>query len=456
MSESQDATGGSHRSDDLEELCERTLRFVGDRAEAEVRAVRTAHGLTRFANSAIHQHVGEETVGVALKAAVDGRVASSATTRTDTAGLSALVQRTLDAAGVLPVDPDWPGLTPPSAVPEGRAADPDIRNADPAARAAHVQAFVQAGGDLRAAGYCDTHATDVAFANSAGQRAAGASTRATIDGIHQTPSSAGSAHQTSGMLADLDGSLIGERAARIARQGEDPQDIEPGRYEVVLAPECVATMLVFLAVYGFNAKQVEEDQSFVRLGEQQFDPAITIWDDATDERSIGLPFDLEGTPRGRHTLVDGGRSVGIAYDRRTAARAGVGSTGHAVPGSESWGPIAENLFLQRGAVEEDQLIAEVERGILVTTFNYCRVLDPKTQAVTGLTRNGTFLIENGEVTRPLTTLRFTQSFVEGLAPGNVLGIGSSLRYADSEFGPGLAVAPAMRLAEWNFTGGAKG
>lgn len=445
-----------HRRAELEELCDRVLELVGGRGEAEASATFTHHGLTRFANSAIHQHVGEQTTSLRLRVAVDGRVASAATSRTTPERLEDFVDRVLSAAGTRPVDEEWPGVAPPSPVVESAPADGDTWDGDPGARALHVRSFVDEAPDLAAAGYCDTEADLSFFANSAGQRAAGERSRATIDGIHQTSSSAGSAHQTSDRLSDLDSAAAGRRAARLAIDGIAATDLDPGHYEVVLHPECVATIAVFLAAYGFNAKEHLEGQSFVELGVQQFDPAISMWDDATDERAIGLPFDAEGTPKARLDLVVDGRCEALAHDRRTAARAGATSTGHGLPGGSSWGPIPVNLFLERGDAEEEALIAGVERGVLVTTFNYCRVLDPKTQVVTGLTRNGTFLIEDGEVTRPITNLRFTQSFVAALAPSNVLGVGSRLRFADSEFGPGIVVAPAMRLAAWNFTGGARG
>jgi len=102
------------------------------------------------------------------------------------------------------------------------------------------------------------------------------------------------------------------------------------------------------------------------------------------------------------------------------------------------------------------MISRVERGIYVATFNYCRVLDPKTLVVTGLTRNGTFLIEDGRITGAVANMRFTQSFVEALGAGTILGIGDDGRFADSEFGPGITFVPTMHLASWNFTGGAEG
>jgi predicted Zn-dependent protease len=123
-----------------------------------------------------------------------------------------------------------------------------------------------------------------------------------------------------------------------------------------------------------------------------------------------------------------------------------------------WGPDAANLVVEGGGGGRtaEQLVAGMGRGLLVTCFNYCRVLDPKTVGVTGLTRNGTFLVEDGRISRPVTNLRFTQSFVEALGPGRVLGVGGDARLADCEFGPGRVVAPALHLAAWRFTGGAAG
>jgi predicted Zn-dependent protease len=132
------------------------------------------------------------------------------------------------------------------------------------------------------------------------------------------------------------------------------------------------------------------------------------------------------------------------------------STGHYGPGSDTFGPFVENVFVGGGHESVDALIAHVERGFYVATFNYCRVLDPKTLVVTGLTRNGTFMIENGKITGAVSNLRFTQSFVGALGPGAVLGLGNDARFADSEFAPGIMYTPSLRLASWNFTGGAGG
>jgi predicted Zn-dependent protease len=448
-------------TDHLQKLADHVVDLITSHesdaeVEANVRVSRVRHGLTRFANSFIHQHVSDDTVSIGLTIAVDGRTATASTTDTREDALRELVEATIASAALQPVDPYWPGATPPVEVTGEGTFDEDTALAEPGHRAELVKAFVDAGPELRAAGYLDTQGLWSAFASTAGQRASGRTSRATIDGIHQTDTSAGSAHQTSGRLSDLDAVAVGERAADRARRSAEFTDLDPGEYEVVLGNEAVATILTFLAFYGFNAKQHLDGQSFARLGEQQFDPAITITEDPTDPRAITLPFDDEGSPKRPFTLVDRGVTTALAHDRRTARRADTETTGSAVPGGAGVGAMPTTVVLQPGTTPPAELVRGVERGLLITQFHYCRVLDPKSQVVTGLTRNGTFLVEDGEVVGAVGNLRFTQSFLAALAEGNVVAIGDDDRYADGEFGPGMIIAPSLRLARWNFTGGARG
>lgn len=439
-----------------EDLAERIVDLVGGRAEAQVRVSALHHGLTRFANSHVHQHVGEQTVEVVLKVARDGRVAAASTTRLDDDGLRTFVEDTLEVAAVAPVDEGWPGMAPPQPIEEPDTTAAATVDATPEARTDIVKAFVDAGDGLNAAGYCESEYVELAFANTAGQRARLRSTRATLDGIHRTATSAGQGHHTSRSLADLDGAAAGRHAAELALRGQDPVDPDPDRYEVVLAPEAAATVIQFLAVYGFNAKALAEGRSFVRLDDQQFDPAVTVVDDVRDPRAQGLTVDVEGTPTERLVLIADGVSGAVAHDRRTAAAEGRASTGHAIPGGEQIGPVPTHLIVSEGDASLEELVARMRRGLLITAFNYCRVLDPKTMVTTGLTRNGTFLVEDGAIVQPVGNVRFTQSILTGLAPGQVLGVGNDGRAAEGEFGPGMVWTPSLHLASWNISGTARG
>jgi len=436
------------------EIAGHILDHIGDRAEAEVVVTGGESALTRFANSFIHQNVAEEGHEVALRVAVDGRVNTAATTNLD--NLDDFVDGTIGIAALQRVDEGWPGLTEPMDIVDRHHFDQATADADPSQRAQAVAGFVGAAPDLAAAGYCETLGHEIAFVNTAGHRTFGRYTRATIDGIHQADGAAGSGHATSQRIGDLDGTAIGSLAADRARRGRDAFDLKPGEYEVVLAPESVATIAMFLSYYGFNGKLHAEGQSFAELGEKQFDASIHMYDDANDPRALGVGFDAEGTPRRRLDLITAGVTKAVAHDRRTATKAGVVPTGHGNPGSEVYGPLPTSVFLEGGSTPVEDMIAAVDRGLYVATFNYCRVLDPKALTVTGLTRNGTFMIENGKITGAVTNLRFTQSFVDALAQGRVNAIGDDARFADSEFGPGMMHVPSLQLDGWNFTGGAAG
>ena len=444
-------------SEQLLDICERVLARVGRDAEAEVTVTVGTDALTRFATSFIHQNVADAVQRVHLRVALDRRVAEAVGNQTDGDGIERLVRSALEAAALRPIDPGWPGLAPSASAPSLEHWDEATARAEPAERAERIGAFVRTADDLQTAGFCSTTESTVAFANTLGQRLEGRTTIAILDGIARTATSDGSGHAASVRLSDLDGVDVGTRATRRARESADAGDLEPGRYEVLLSPSCVVNMLGFLAMYGFNGRAVEEGRSFARIGEAQFDDSISLADDVAHPMAVGIAFDAEGTPKRRVELIVDGVTRGLVHDRRTARALGATSTGNAVAGAGPWGALPANLVLEGGSVSREDLIAGVERGLLVTDFWYSRILDPRTQVVTGLTRNGVWLIEDGRIVRPVTNLRFTQSFLEALGPGNVRAVGSDLTLVGgATFGVGTYVVPSLHLASWNFTGGAKG
>jgi predicted Zn-dependent protease len=442
---------------------------AGTGAEAEVGVHRQVAALTRFANSFIHQNVADETVTVRLRVHVGGSTAAASTTVTAAEGLRDLVARTLASARLLPADPAWPGLAPPEP-PAGTAeVDQATVDAEPEARAAQVRAFVDAAG-ARCAGYCRTSYTDSAFANSAGHSATTRTTEASMDGVARAGGDDGVARLTSVRLADIDGATLGARAGAKARASADAVELPPGRYPVVLEPNAVADVLTNFGMHGFNGRAYADRRSFAELGASQFDSGVTLVDDPLAPGRPGVAFDAEGTAKRRLVLVDAGVTAAVPHDRRTAVRTGgdARSTGHAVTGPMArFGAVAYHIGLLPGAGATGTgdgvvdpaaatLVAGVERGILVTDFFYTRVLDPKTLVVTGLTRNGVWLIEDGKVTSPVRNFRFTQSYPQALGPGQVLGIGPVATVLPGSFGGGWRSAPALHLASWNFTGNASG
>ncbi|MFE9688345.1 TldD/PmbA family protein [Micromonospora sp. NPDC005806] len=462
------------------QVVELARRLAGPDAQAEVVVTRADLALTRFANSFIHQNVAESGTAVRLRLHVDGRTAAGSGSLVDPDGLTALVERTLAAARLGPPDPAWPGLAPASPVPPAGVFDEATAYASPDERAARVRAFVDAVGGLEAAGYCRTAYRSGAFANSAGHSAVGRTAEAAMDGIARTGGADGVARRCADRLAEVDGAALGVRAAAKARAAADPVELPPGRYEVVLEPAAVADLLQNFAWFGFNGKRYAERQSFAEPGTAQFDPAVTLVDDPL--HGSALPYDLEGTPRHALTLVDAGTTTAVTHDRRSGAEAGVASTGHGMPGAATFGPIPHNLRLlpaaaravggdspapvggsaasgTAGALADPDtaaLVAGVARGLLVSDFWYTRVLDPKRLVITGLTRNGVWLVEDGVPTRAARDFRFTESYPRALGPGRVLGLGRHpVRQPDRVDGNWWE-APPLRLASWHFTGGASG
>jgi len=241
----------------------RTMAGPGTQAEALVE--RRALALTRFANSYIHQNVADSTTTVRLRLHRDGRTASGSTTLTVADALRDLVERTVSASRHCPPDPGWPGLTPPTPVDEAAPPDEAIIAATPADRAARVRAFVDASGGLPAAGFCSTTYASVAFGNSAGQVAQGGTTEIIMEGIARTAMADGAARLAGPRLSDVDGAVLGARAAAKALAGVNPIELPPGRYDVVLEPMAVGDLLLSLALYGFNGKMANERRSFVRV-----------------------------------------------------------------------------------------------------------------------------------------------------------------------------------------------
>jgi predicted Zn-dependent protease len=456
------------------ELAARVLELArasaGPSADVDVSVNRIALALTRFADSYIHQNVADTTTQVRLRIHSEGRTTSTSTTLVGADALRDMVERAVAAAKASPPDPGWPGLIGPTPAPPSHDVDEAIIEASPQERAARVRAFIEAAGDLTAAGYFRTRYWSAAYANSAGQGVSGACTEAALDAIAKTASlSDGVARQASRRIADIDAAVHGERAAAKARAWDGAVEIEPGTYEVVLEPMAVADVLHCLGVEAFNGRFVNEHQSFLEFGTQQFDASVTLVDDSVSAFAAGLPFDNEGTPRSRLVLVENGVTRGAAYDRRSAAEAGIASNGFADVDSAAFGTAPTNIRLEpstgpaplevEGPASTSSvraLAAQVERGLLVTDHFYTRCLDPRRVLMTGLTRNGTWLIENGQIARPVKNMRFTQSYAEALAPGKVLAVGDHAIALPSNYGPYSATAPALRLAAWNFTGGASG
>jgi PmbA protein len=420
--------------------------------DAEALVIREAGGLTRFASSRIHQSTWREDVSVRLRLVVDGNRVGIATVHDlRPASLAAAARRAVEVAGTMPADPGYPGMPGPVAYPDGARWDEATAATDPVTRAGLVAEVVRrlpAG--VTAAGACETRELEVAIANLRGVRALGATTAAGFSVLADAGSGTGWAEGTARGLADLDVAALGERAARKAVDAREPRELPPGAYPVVLEPAAVATMVQFLGWMGFGAKAYDEGRSFLvgRLGQRVCSPLVTIVDDALAPDTIGVGFDFEGVPRRRVTLIEEGVATSLVYDYRTARQHGVEPTGHGLPAPSAEGAYPLHLAMLPGDALQPELVAGMERGLLVTRFHYTNLVNLMETTITGMTRDGTFWVEDGRVRGAVRNLRFTQSILDALSAVRAVGAETELAGED---GFGAARAPALAIDRFNFS-----
>ena len=438
----------------LVSLCQQALEKCKP-YPAEVLVVSNHNALTRFANNTIHQNVSEAGITLNLRIRVGSRIGAASTNRTDSAGLSELADRARQNAQTGPEDPIFPGFLEAATYPALDAFDPSTAELSPQQRAEQVRVAcsLAAEEDLNAFGALSNGASHLAVANTFGVFACHASTHAEFQTVVMGPDSSGHARTCAWRSADLPVAALAREAIYKTKLGRNPREIPPGEYPVILDPYAAQDILAMLNMHGMGAQTLQEGRSWMNghLGEQIMDSRIHIWDDGLDLAGIPAPFDYEGVPKQRVDIVRAGVATAPVYDRRTALQAGLSSTGHALhPSMHALSPIASNLFLASGESDLEDMIKATQKGLYITRFWYTRQVHPRGCVTTGMTRDGVFWIENGEIAYPVKNLRFTQSYVEAL--NNVVAIGRETRLLVSEYGNIACRAPAIQLACFNFTG----
>jgi len=440
-------------------LGERKMREIAERVlslsaanQTEVIIMSEDSGLTRFANSYIHQNVAERNVGLRVRAVVGKKIGVASSNDLSQEALERVVERAMTIAKLQPENPDFTSLPSPATVAEIEAFDEATASFSPEDRAKAVGLVCQLAlnNGLIASGAFTTGAGELAVANSLGIFAYYSTTTADINTVIMSDDSAGYAAATAWKVGEINTEVVGAEAVEKALQTRNPRELPPGRYPVILEEYAVADMLETLAYLGFGALAVQEGRSFMvdSFGKQIMSDAISIWDDGLDPTGLPMPFDFEGVPRQRVDLIKGGVAEAVVYDSYTAGKEGRASTGHGLPAPNTYGPIPGHIFMAPGEASKEEMLETMERGLWVTRFHYTVPVHPKLAIVTGMTRDGTFLIEKGEVAYPIKNLRFTQSYIEALA--NVELVGRATRLQQSWFG-GVR-APALKLAEFEFTG----
>jgi predicted Zn-dependent protease len=439
---------------EIDALLDRALALATD-AEAEAIFTERSAALTRFANSRIHQNVAERDATLRLRLVRDDRTGVASTNRLDDEGLREAMAR---ASATLALATPNPGGAP-LAAPSPSTADanlgfvPATANADPDLRAAGARAVIAAGdaADLESSGAFSSETATLAVANTRGMRNVHSVTQAKLLTVMMGENGAsGYAQATAPDIRAIDPSAVGEEASDKAARSSGAVELEPGEYPVVLEEYAVATLLEYLSWVGFSALAVEEGRSFMDLGQQIMGSNVSIWDDGLDSQGLPTAIDFEGVPKQRVDLITNGVAHAVVHDTATAARAGVASTGHGLPAPNAVGPMAWNLFMSPGSSAKEVMLSGIDRGVWVTRFHYVNIVHAKRGILTGMTKDGTFLIEEGRITRPIRNLRFSQSIPDAFS--GIEAIGSETRLVAAEYSGINARVPALRLAKFAFTG----
>ncbi len=435
----------------LSKLVKRT-KADGVSACAHARARR----VFRFAYEAIHQNLIQESVNITVKVIEDERAGVASVDTLDPTSLARCLGAALEIARHSPPQNDLPELPAKHRIRRHDDYLPATARSSPAACVASLKRLFQLcqGAGAALAGSMITGEDEFAVVNSAGVASYAASTVAGAKLVTMYRKLSGYASGTHQDVERLDLEELLRRSLTQALRQEQPVTLPLGTYEVILEPEAVGELVGWLGSTAFGAKSVEERTSLMagRMGEQVMDRQITIYDDGNDPSALRMPFDFEGAPKQRVVLIDRGTAANIVYDSTYGARFGHPSTGHAMPADDTEGPVPLHLGMSPGKQTTAEMIRRCRRGLLIPRFHYVNgLLNPREALMTGLTREGTFLIEDGRLTSPLTTMRFTQSVLEAFS--RVVGISKERRLvADPSQDLGCTVMPTLHLATFTFTG----
>jgi PmbA protein len=435
-------------------FAERALAYAVEAGATEAEALASAGDarLTRFANSEIHQNVAETNAEINLRFVVGRRVGVASTNRLDDESLRRLAERAGAIARNSEELEDWGGLPEPTPIrsqPEAYAAE--TAGATPELRADGVRAVIAAADAAGVIAYGSFSTSDeaIAVANSKGIRASQVRTTSQLLTVAMAPDGgSGYAESAAVDATTIDSAAIGREAADKARSTANPVSVEPGDWAVVLEEYAVVDLLSMLGYMGFSALAVQEERSFSEPGRRVGTDLVTIVDDGMDPATLPMAFDYEGVAKQRVELIDRGICRDVVYDAQTASRASRSSTGHGLPAPNPYGPFPLNMAMSAGETARADLVSGLDRGLLVTRFHYTNPVHPKLAIVTGMTRDGTFLVEGGRIVGPVRNLRFTQSYLDAL--GATSAVSRERRTLRGDFGG--VVVPSIRVDSWTFTG----
>jgi len=442
--------------DKLFSLFEKAVK--GSKAdETEVVFVGSNSGLTRIANSIIHQNVNESNAKILFRTVLGKKIGVASTNSLLLSDLKASLRNSFEIAKYQKENKHFPGLPEPKEYAKMETYFPTTADFGPKDRARLVKkVFIRANKrKFTTAGAFATGDGEIAVFNTKGVRCYQPVTSASINIIAMSETSSGYSVGLSRKVEDIDVVSLADIAVDKAYAGKKPKPLPAGDYEVILEPAAVAALFEWVNYIGLGSKSFIDKTSFLsdKIGQKLMDDSVTVYDDGNDPSAIAMPFDFEGVPKRKVYFIDKGVGKGVVFDRTSGKKAGVESTGHGLPANEQGqGAIGLNLFLEPGNKSREELIAGVKKGLLVTRFHYINgFIDTPKAILTGMTRDGVYLIEEGQLKHGVKNLRFTDSMLRAFS--HVKGISKERQLIPSWWDSvGCIAAPTYHLGSFKFTG----
>lgn len=414
--------------------------------------------LTRFANNTIHQNVSEIETTLSVRIVNNQKMGRFTTNKLDDHGIEMAVKAAMEISKVMPEQRDLLPMLGQQNYPQLNHYDESTARYTPRQRSEAIRSILDpmASFSVNAAGILETGERCLALGNSSGLFAYYKNSQVTFSLTIDNQGGSGYVLQKAPKIAELNLQNESREALNNALRSVSPSEISPGEYTVILTPQAVANLIPFLifdyvtGVSNFSALGVDEKRSFLtgKLGKQIFGKNFTLLDDVYHPLQFGPPFDYEGVPKQRVVLVENGVPINLLYDRFTAKRHKTEPTGHGLPLPNTYGAFPANIVIQGENNSFDDLIKSTRKGLLVCRFWYIRLVDSAKIVLTGTTRDGTFLIENGEITKAVQNLRFNQSLLDML--NHIVAMTPSVRVTDDE-SEHVYVVPAMKVEKFHFS-----
>jgi len=416
--------------------------------------------LTRFANNYIHQNVNESNSSISIRVIFGKKIGIASTNSLSPKKIKEAVKWAEEIAKFQKANPIFTSL-PQIPVKDYRPIATYVKktaqfsNID---RANAVAKIINIAKKYSLTGYgsVSNGETEVCIGNSLGTFAYATTDDIFCNIVMSGENSTGYAQFGTRDIGKINFSYLAETAAKKAIMDADPIEMPPREYITIFEPLAASEFLRYLGYYAFNGRLFHEGRSYLngRLGSKILDDRITIIDDPYNKKGFPFSFDFEGVPKKKLVLVNSGIAKAVVYDSLTASMANKKSTGHSLAAPNPFGPVPLHLVMKGGDKNFDEMIRETKKGILVTRFHYTNVLDPHKLIFTGMTRDGTFLIEDGKITKGIKNLRFTENIISALNRVDTISRNPEVVAAEpgyhGRFGMGVIV-PAIKIKNFTFT-----